>query len=167
MPEIVIRHTMRCDAAAYWKCVFDEDYNRRLYVERLGFRECTRLEQTDTGTAMRRKVRLNPPPTDLPGPVAKVVGDLSWVEEGSWDRATDRYTFRITPASLPDKTKISGELWCEARGAGQIERIARIDVEVKVMIVGALVEKRIIEDTRKSYDEAARFTEQYVKEKGW
>jgi hypothetical protein len=167
MPELVIRHTMRCDATQYWRCVFDEEYNRRLYLDRLHFREFALLEQTDAGASIRRRVRLNPPATDLPGPVAKVVGDVSWIEEGTWTRATDRYAFRTITASLPDKTRIAGELWCEPRGEGRVERIARIDVEVKVMIVGSIIEKVIADDIRRSYDEAARFTESFVVEKGW
>ncbi|MBK7402471.1 MAG: DUF2505 domain-containing protein [Myxococcales bacterium] len=168
MPEQEIRNSMDCSVDAYWKCVFDEEYNRRLYLEALKFREFKLLSQTDGANGSRsRKVYLNPPAADLPGPVAKVVGDLSWTEEGTWDPKTGRYKFKVTPASLPDKTRIDGEIWCEARGDKSCDRIAKAFVEVKVFMVGGIVEKRIIDDMKKSYENAARFTNQWVKEKGW
>ena len=167
MPEQTMRHPMDCDADAYWRCVFDAEYNSRLYLERLQFRECTLLEQHDEGDRIHRRMRLNPPPADLPGPVAKVIGDLSWIEEGTFDKKTKRYAFVITAASKPDKTHISGEIWCEPRGAKAVDRCARLKVEVKIMLVGGLIEGRVFDDTRKSYEEAARFTGQFVREKGW
>ncbi len=167
MPETEFRHTMDCDPDTYWRCVFDDEYNTRLYRDLLKFREVTVLAQEDKGDVKTRKLRLNPPPADLPGPVAKVVGDLSWTEEGTFDKKTGRYRFKITPASLPEKTHISGEIWCEPRGDKKCERIAKMNVEVKVFMVGGLIEKRIIDDTKKSYEAAAKFTGEYVREKGW
>lgn len=167
MPVIEIRHTMDCDVDTYWKCVFDEEYNRRLYLDALKFRDCKTLSSEDKGDKRTRKLYLNPPPADLPGPVAKVIGDLSWHEEGTFDKATKRYKFKVTPASLPEKTTIEGEIWCEPRGDKKCERIAKTNIEVKVFMVGGIVEKRIEADMRKSYDAAAKFTGEYVKEKGW
>jgi hypothetical protein len=167
MPEIEIRHTMDCDIDTYWKCVFDEEYNRRLYIDVLKFRECKTISQNTTGDKWTRKLHLNPPPADLPGPVAKVIGDLSWDEEGSFDPKTKRYRFKVRPASMPDKTTIEGEIWCEARGDKKCERIAKTNIEVKIFMVGGIVEKRIEADMRKSYDAASKFTGEFVKEKGW
>lgn len=167
MPVIEIRHAMECDVDTYWKCVFDEEYNRRLYTDRLKFREIKTISQSTTGDVWTRKLYLNPPPADLPGPVAKIIGDLSWHEEGSFDTKSKRYRFKVRPASLPEKTTIEGEIWCEARGDKKCERIAKTNIEVKVFMVGGIVEKRIEADMRKSYDEAAKFTNEFVKEKGW
>ncbi len=167
MSEVRIQHPMECSADTYWRCVFDAEYNRRLYMEALHFRECTVLEQKETESSISRKVKLNPPPADLPAPVAKLIGDLSWVEEGTFDKATKRYRFKITPASLPDKTHISGEIWAEATGEKSCVRVAAMKIEVKVMLVGSVIEGRIAEDTKKSYAAAAPFTGQFVREKGW
>ena len=110
MPEIEIRHTLECDVDTYWKCVFDDEYNRRLYMDVLKFRECKTLSNEDRGATKTRKLHLNPPPADLPAPVAKVVGDLSWDEEGTFDTKTKRYRFKVKPASMPDKTTIENEI---------------------------------------------------------
>jgi hypothetical protein len=167
MPSIEIRHAMDCDVDTYWKCVFDDEYNRRLYMDVLKFREAKTLSQNDTGDKKTRKLYLNPPPADLPGPVAKVLGDLSWHEEGSFDTKTKRYRFKVIPASAADKTTIEGEIWCEPRGDKKCERVAKTNIDVKIFMVGGIVEKRIEADMRKSYDVAAKFTGEYVKEKGW
>jgi hypothetical protein len=165
--ELVMRHDFECDQDVYWKCVFDDEYNKRLYVDLLKFRECTKLSFEDKGDVITRRIKLNPPPTDLPGPVAKVVGDLSWVEEGSYDKKTHKYKVKVVTASMPDKTRISGENWTEPKGDKKCVRVARFDIEVKVFMVGGIVEKRIAEDMKKSYDAAAKFTNEFVKEKGW
>ena len=110
---------------------------------------------------------MNPAAVDLPAPIAKVIGDVSWHEEGTWDAKTNRYRFKIIPASMPDKSNITGEVWCEPKGDRKVERVAKMNVEVKIFVVGGMVEKRIMEDTRKSYEQAAKFTNEFVKEKGW
>jgi hypothetical protein len=167
MSELTIRHEIDCDADTYWRCVWDEEYNRRLYMDVLKFRECTRLMQEEKGDQISRRIKLNPPAVDLPAPVAKAIGDIGWIEEGTFDKKTGHYKVKVIPASLPEKTHIFGELWCESRGPKRVERIAKMNVEVKVFMIGGIVEKRIIDDMKKSYEAAAKFTNEYVKEKGW
>ncbi|MGZ3418177.1 MAG: DUF2505 family protein [Polyangiales bacterium] len=165
--DLEIRHVMECDIDTYWRCVFDDEYNRRLYADALKFREMKVLQQDPPGDQRSRKLQLNPPAADLPAPIAKVIGDLSWREEGTFDAKSKRYRFKIIPASMPDKTTITGEVYCESKGEKRCERVLKMNVEVKIFMVGGLVEKRIADDTRKSYETAARFTNEYVKEKGW
>jgi Protein of unknown function (DUF2505) len=167
MAEQLIRHVVACDTDTYFKCVFDEEYNRRLYLDVLKFRELKPLSQEDKPDTITRKLYLNPAKMDLPGPIAKVVGDLSWVEEGTYDKKTKRYRFKVTPGSNAEKTRIEGEIWCEDRGPKKVERVAKAIVEVKIFMVGGLIEKRILDDMKKSYDAAAKFTDEFVKEKGW
>lgn len=167
MSDLLIRHAIDCDPDTYWKCVWDEEYNRRLYMDILKFRECTRLSQDDKGDVITRRIKLNPPPMDLPAAVTKVIGDVSWIEDGTFDKKTGKYRVKVLTSSMPDKTHISGELWCEAKGDKKCERIAKMSVEVKIFMVGGIVEKRIVEDMKKSYEAAAKFTNEYVKEKGW
>ena len=167
MSEMLIRHEMHCDVDTYWKCVWDEEYNRRLYLDVLKFRECTRLSQDDQPNVLTRRIKLNPPKMDLPAAVAKVIGDVSWIEEGTFDKATKKFKVKVVTSSMPDKTHISGELWCEPKGDKLIERVAKMSVEVKIFMVGGIVEKRVMEDMKKSYDAAAKFTDEFVKEKGW
>ncbi len=165
MAETTIRDEFDCTVETYWeKCHFDPEYNRRLYLEQLKFPGWKLLETKTEGGKVSRRVHLDPPLGNLPGPVKKVLGDsFSYTESGTFDPKTGRYTFTIAPSTLADKTKVEGELWCEAIGEKKIARHAKIRVEVKVFMVGSLVEDKVMADLRASYANAAPFTNAYLK----
>jgi hypothetical protein len=54
----------------------------------------------------------------------------------------------------------------ESLGEKKVRRIVEFSVEVKVFVVGSVVEQKTIEDTKASYDKSAAFTRAYLKEKG-
>jgi hypothetical protein len=168
MAEVTLRHEFDCDEDTYWeKTVFDPDFNKRLYLEVLKFPGYQLLEQKDDDAKRTRRVHIDPPLGNLPGPVKKVIGDkFSYIEEGTFDKKSKRYTFKITPSTLADKTKNSGELYVEKVGDKKIVRIAKVAVEVKVFMIGSLVEEKIMGDLKHSYDVAATFTREFLKEKG-
>jgi hypothetical protein len=165
--DLEFKHELDCEGSTYWeKCVLTEEFNRRLYGEILKFPKFELVEQKEDGDLVRRKVRIEPPLTGLPGPAKKVIGDrMSYLEEGTYDRKSGRYTFKVTPSTMPDKVKTAGEIWCEAIGEKKCRRIAKIHIEVKVFMVGGMIEDKIAADLRKSYDAAASFTNTYVREK--
>lgn len=159
-------HEFDCDEDTFWeKCMMSESFNTALYVDSLKFPGWKVLEQKDDGQKITRKVRIEPPPiTGVPGPVKKALGDkLSYVEDGVYDRATRKYTFQVTPSTMPDKTTISGELWTEKKGDNKIARHAKVDVEVKVFMIGKLIEDKVVGDLKGSYESAAAFTREFVK----
>ena len=168
MAEITLRHDINTDEDTYWaKCVFDEAFNKEMYEKHLRFPGWTVLDSKNDDAKNYRKVKVEPRVGDLPGPVKKVLGDrISYVEEGTFDKKTKRYTFHVTPSALPDKTKINGEMWCEKKGDKKITRVCRIAVEVKVMMVGGMVEQRILSDLRTSYDEGTSFTNDFIAKHG-
>jgi hypothetical protein len=168
MPEITLRHEFECDEDTYWqKVTFDRGFNERLYLEVLRFPGYKLASQEEDPHKLTRRVHIDPPLGNLPGPVKKAIGDkFSYVEEGSFDKKTRRYTFRITPSTMADKTKNFGELYCERLGDKRVARVAKITVEVKVFMIGGMVEEKIMTDLRHSYDAAAKFTREYLTEKG-
>ncbi len=169
MPEVTLRHEMDCTEDTYWnRCIFDEEYNRRLFLDALKFPGFTLLESTDDAEKKTKKARIDPPVTGMPGPVKKAIGDrFSYVEDGVYDKKTKRYRCVITPSMFPDKTKVTAELWCEPLGEKRIARSVRVSVEVKVFMLGSMIEDKILQDLRHSYDVAATFTNEFVKEKGY
>ena len=169
MATVTLRHEFDCTEDTFWdEVVFGEEFNRRLYLDVLKFPGFKLLELRDEGTKRHRRVHIDPPLGNVPAPVKKVVGErLSYIETGTFDRATMRYPFVITPSTMADKTKTSGELHTEVLGDKKIARIARIDVEVKVFMIGKLVEDKILGDLKLSYDAAATFTREFLKEKGY
>ncbi|RYG16074.1 DUF2505 family protein [bacterium] len=165
MAQIRVRHEMECSEDTYWnKCVFNDEYNRKLYLEKLGFPRYNQIEMKDLGTSVTRKVDIDPPVAGLPGPVKKVIGDkLSYLEEGTFDKASKRYSFKVTPSTMADKTTVKGVLYTEALGENRCARIVEVEITVKVFMVGSLVEDKISGDLRSSYDAAAQFTNEFVK----
>ena len=171
MPEVTLRHEIDTDEDTYWaKCVFDADFNKKMYLGALKFPQWKLLDSKEDDAKIWRKVQVDPPTGDMPAAVKKVLGDrLSYIEEGTFDRKSKRYSFKVTPSTLAEKTKVAGEMWSEKLGDAngkRIVRITKINVEVKVFMVGGLVEDRIIADLRSSYDKGTVFTNQYIKENG-
>ncbi len=168
MPEVTLRHEIQLDEDAFWsKIVFDETFNRLLYVDHLAFVGWSLLEQRDTGSEIVRRVRVEPNVQGMPAAVKKVLGDrLSYTEEGTFSKATKRYAFRITPSALVEKTKVSGEMWCEGLGDGRIARFCKMSVAVNVFLIGSMVEERILADLRSSYDRGTAFANDYIARNG-
>jgi hypothetical protein len=169
MADITLRHEIACDEDTYWtKCVFNEEYNRRLFRDELAFPGFEVLEERDLGDTVHRKLRIDPPVAGLPGPLKKAIGDrLSYIEDGTFDKAAKRYRCTINPSSLGDKSKISADLRTEPLGDKRILRVVTVHIEVKVFAVGGLIEQKIADDLRASYDASARFTDAFVREKGF
>ena len=168
MPDITLRHDFETDEDTYWaRCVFDAAFNTKLYIEGLKFPVWKLLDSKDDDAKIWRRVQVDPPVGNLPGPVKKVIGDrLSYVEEGTFDKKTKRYSFKVTPSTMAEKTKVAGEMWVEKAGDKKITRVTKISVEVKIFMVGGMVEERILSDLRTSYDKGSVFTRQYIKENG-
>jgi hypothetical protein len=168
MAEVTVRHELDCSVQDYWdKCVFDEGFNRALYVDRLHFTGFVPGESKDLGDRRTKKAKMEPPLHGVPAAVKKAIGDrLSYSEDGYLDKATGHYTCTITPSTFADKTRVEAELWCEpspSGDAGKCVRFARVKVEVKVFVVGGMVEDKIMQDLRGSYDAEAAFVREWVK----
>ncbi|MDB4941528.1 MAG: hypothetical protein JWP97_1062 [Labilithrix sp.] len=168
MPEITLRHEIDTDEETYWtRCVFDAEFNKRLYIDALKFPQWQLLDSKEDDAKIVRKVQVDPPTGNMPAAVKKVMGDsLKYVEDGTFDKKAKRYSFKVTPSTLADKTKVAGEMWVEKLGDKKITRVTKINVEVKVFMVGGMIEERILGDLRSSYDKGTVFTNEYIKEKG-
>lgn len=166
--HVRIEHTYEVDEDTFWDRVFlDEEYNRRMYLEGLKFESYELKTQEESDTEVKRTIDLTPRLGDLPGAMKKVLGDnLSYLEKGVYDKSKRRYRVDVVPSTLPSKIKVTGELHTEPVGDKQCRRIFEADVEVKVLGLGKLMEKRIVEDLQKGYSRGARFTNDYVREKG-
>jgi len=164
--EVTVRHELDCDEDTFWfGCTFNEEFNRALYLGTLKF-PGYEGENVDRGDTVTRKVTVDPPVAGFPAPVRKVLGDrFAYVEEGTFDKATKRYRFKVTPSTAADKTSTVGELWCEKLGDKKIARYAKINVSVKIFAIGGLVEDKIASDLRANYDAAAAFANDWVKRK--
>jgi hypothetical protein len=167
MAKTRIEHSFDCSEATLWQTVFfDEEFSRRLYTVELRFPVWRVLEQKLTDETLIRKVEVQPLVENVPGPIKKALGDrFGYVEEGTLDRKRNRYRFRVIPSAMPDKTQISGEMYSEPLGDSRVKRIVEFNIDVKIMMIGKIIEQKSIDDTTASYEKMATFLKRYLKEK--
>lgn len=168
MAKFTIRSTFETDVDTYWNRVFfDPEYNRRLYLEALGFKGFELIELTGQPGERRTRRMKTEPAADAPAVVKKLIGDsLVYAESGTFDPEAKVWTYEIKPNKLTDKVTIGGRLYAQPKGEKRCERVAQIEVTVKVFGVGGAVEKFIERTTRDSYVKAAAFTNRFIAEKG-
>ncbi len=166
MERIRIEHTFDCTEDTYWtKIFFDEEYNRRLFLDALSFEKFSVVSLTDTPTGRRRVVDAVPKLDDLPGPLKKVIGEgIGYRETGEYDAAKNRVKTTVVTSRLSDKIQIEGELWTEGAGA-KCKRLFECRVTAKIFGIGGMIEKRVCQDMQQSYATAAKFTNAFIAEK--
>lgn len=163
--RVRIEHTFECSEKAFWETFLDQEYNRQMFCERMKFPRWEVTQFEDAGTSVRRVVEVEPYVAELPGPIKKVIGDnIRYREEGTLDLSKNTYSLKVIPGRLADKLLISGKQFTESIGEGRCRRIFEAEVQVKVFGVGAMIERQIVGDLKKSYDIGAKFTEKYLAE---
>jgi hypothetical protein len=167
MPDFRVEHRFNCSEEAFWsKVFFDQDYNRRLFLEYLKFTGWRVIKSEERDDQVQRVVEAIPPIGDLPGPLKSIVGDGAGYEErGVFDRKTRHYKATVVPNRLADKISVQIEISTVADGPEHCKRVAKGSVSAKIFGVGGLLEKKMIADLEKSYAKSAEFTNAFVAEK--
>lgn len=164
MGKFTMTHEIECDPDTFWKLFFDKEFNEALFRQALKFPEFTVVEQRDGDKELFRKVRATPK-VDLPGPVAKLLGsNFSYVEDGTFEKGTKTWRWKMTPSSLADKMRNEGVMRVEAAGAGKCRRVAEITNEVKIFGIGGMVEGAAEKSLREGWDASARFMNQWIRD---
>ena len=147
----------------YEKLYFDEPFNEALCKAVRLERELVSLE--DDGRRIRRVVRVAPD-RQLPKPVARALGGakIAYTEHVDYARGSYEGTWRTDPSLLKEKIASSGRFGFREKDGG-VERWVEGDVTVKIFGVGGMIEKLIVEDVRRSYDDAAAFTRSWLRER--
>lgn len=168
MESVRIEHTFECSEQTFWdKIFFDEEYNRKLFLDKLKFPVWKETKREERDGEIHRVVQVVPYMGDAPGALKKLVGDnAGYDERGVFEPAKRRYRIQIVPNALADKLHITGEMHTEALGSDKMKRIFRAEVSAKIFGVGGMLEKRIMSDLQRSYDVSARFTQTFIAEKG-
>jgi hypothetical protein len=168
MAEITVRHEIDTDEATFWsKVFFDEAFNKKLFEGVLKFPGWSVVEFKDDASKTFRRVKVDTPTADLPGPLKKALGEkFSYTEDGTFDKATKKYSFKVTPSAMPDKIKLSGEIYLEPIGDKKVRRVCKVTAEAKVFVIGGMIEDRILSETKTAYDNGAAYTNRFIKEQG-
>jgi hypothetical protein len=169
MPSFRVENVFDCSQLTFWeKVFFDAEYNRRLFFDELHFSEWRELEQKHEEGRVRRWVKATPPIADLPGPLKAAIGDGAGYEErGVFERATNRYEARVKPNVLSDKVTVELAFRTEPVDDTRCRRIVDGTVVARVFVIGGMLEQRMMEDLKRSYEKSATFTNRFVAEKGW
>lgn len=157
MATFRITHEINCNAETFWKLFFDQEFNTKMFKDALGFPEFEVLEFRETDATIVRKVRAMPK-LNVPGPVAKVLGSsFRYTEDGTFDRAAQKWKWKMTPSAMAEKLRQEGTMWLEPIGDNKIRRIAELINEAKVFGIGGLIESSAEKQIREGWDASAVF----------
>lgn len=165
MGKFTVTHEINCDVETFWKTFFDKDFNEKMFLQGLGFPEFRVVEQNETDSRLTRRVA-GQPKMELPGPVAKLLGsNFRFTEDGTWDKSSKVWSFKMTPSTLADKLRQEGTMRIESVGPGKVRRIAELFIEAKVFGVGGLIESTTEKQLRDGWDKSAVFMNRYLADK--
>jgi len=168
MKSVSTQHVILTDEGTFWnRCVFDREYNRRLYAA-LRFPTYVIERSYDDGIRIYWMARVTPKAPDIPFGLGTVIGDnLSYVERGVFDKTRNLYTFEVLTANLTDKVKIDGKMWSVGvAGKRECIRKAVISINVDMPILGGTIEEYILASLAGSYDTAAEYANRYIQANG-
>jgi hypothetical protein len=167
MADARIVHDIAASEDVFWKVFFDKEFNEELFLRTLGFDAWKIVSIDETADRIERVVDAVPKIGDLPGPLKKLVENgVGYRERGTFVRADRRMKVTVEPSVMPDKLSISGVIHTERTGDQSCRRVYDAVVVAKVFGIGGLIEGRILQDIKASYDKAAVMTNRWVKEKG-
>jgi hypothetical protein len=166
MPTITLKHEINCDEARFWELFMDKDFNEKLYKEGLGFPEWRIVEQVETDTEIKRTTTGRPKLANIPGPVAKVLGDrFGYTETGSMNKATKVWKYKLTPTTMADKIKQEGTMRIEPAGEGKVRRVVELLIEAKIFAIGGMVESTTEKQLSDGWSDSAKFMNKWIADK--
>ena len=158
-------HRLECTPEVFWRTFFDHDFLQRLSVDGLGCWSVEVLEQTGSiEDGLRRRVQASHR-VEAPGVVRwalRLDRVATSIEEGTFDAATQRYSFRGDLPVMPDRVSVSGEMWLERIGPATVRRVIDTTIRVKFLGVGPGIERVAEQMTRSVQDKTAEFTRRYL-----
>jgi len=165
MATINLTHEINCDEDTFWKVFLDKEFNEKLYKEGLGFPEFSIVEQTETDSEIRRKTAGKPKMSNVPGPVAKLMGDsFRYTELGSMDKKNKVWKYKLTPSVMADKIRQEGTVKLQPSGPGKVKRVVELIIEAKVFGIGGMIESSTDKSLREGWDTSARFMNKWLEE---
>ena len=138
--RIEMAHLIRCDVDAFWANFLDAEAHHRIFTFELGYPSYRITDSTEQGGAVRRRVEITPK-LNMPHAIQKVIGErFSYVELGELDRGV--YHFKLLPPSgfRGDRATAEGSMRAEATPEGFTHRIVELNIEVRMLGLGGMLE---------------------------
>ena len=157
--NFTLEHTLPSDIEYAWKTIMSEEFSKRAYAKSGIERTLLSSEERGGKVYMVIRVRVLEP---MPKVAAKVLGSqqLMWTQQQIVDNATHTMQWKI---EIPNAKQVAahGSLRLQKRGA-QCVRVVNGDVRVKIPLVGRKAEEHVCAKLRKSYEDSARFTQEWL-----
>ena len=155
--KLSLAYDWSCTPEAFWSLYFDPEFAVRMHLEALGSTSAEVVSQEgDLSTGLVRTLRYGQRPP-MPGPVRKLFGEeVTTTEETTFDPATSRATFTMTPGTMADKTHIEGAIALDTEGGTTTETFT-LEARVKIFGAGPVVERFVEHQARTMQDAAVAF----------
>jgi len=159
-----LRHSFPVSPKRAFEELFGEDYEEA--VSKVSRLQRQVLEDRSEPGHRPRRIQVVPDRT-RPAAVARVIGQdrFSYEIEEHHDLEALRMDFEVTPDRHADKVLIGGS-WALSEAPGGCERLVRIEITVRVPLVGGKIEQQIGADLAASYEDAALFAQRWLQERG-
>jgi hypothetical protein len=142
------------------KLYFDEEFNTKMCKTVKLAR--TVVKHEDDGKKLYRELRIGPD-RELPAPMKKVLKTdrLEYTEKMNYTWGSMDARWETIPSVLAKKVEARGSIKFKEVSDGVL-RIADGEIKVKVLGVGGMIEKLVINDVEQSFKNAARFTQDWI-----
>jgi hypothetical protein len=162
MKKISLTHVIDCDADTFWKLFLDPEYNKKLYLEGLGFKAFDILEMTPEKRHLKAVPKMN-----VPAAVAKLLGDsFGYEDQGSLDKASGVFRWKMTPNTLQGKLSTSGTVKIESASDKKIRRLSEATVEASVFGLGGVLESAAEKEVREGLEKEIEFMRRWLTKAG-
>jgi hypothetical protein len=164
MVKFTLTHEIDCAPETFWKIFFDQEFNQQLHTQVRDFSAYTTVEQRENEQEIYRKIQ-GVPKLNLSEPVAKLLGAaISFVEEGTFNKATQIWHWKMTPSVMHDKIRNEGTVRVESTGDGKCSRLTEVEIEAQVFGVGGMIESNGENHMREGSEQGAAFMNQWIKD---
>lgn len=151
------RHELPCEIERFWRLYLDDDFQRRAFVEGLGWSPPRVRARTEADAELTRILECEPR-LSLPPAIARLLQrTLGFTEYARFDRRAQRLELRHVTNVFGDRVELVGEIWAEPLDGGRCTRCAEMTITAHVPLVGALLERTVEHNLHKGFDGSAAY----------
>lgn len=157
-----VEHVFRgITRAEYENLYFDEAFNIALCKAVNLARSVVSIQRDDQ--RIDRRVLVGPD-REVPKAIQKVLSTdrIEYEEHIRYAFGEFSGTWETTPNIMPSKVTSKGGFQFKEEGPEAVRRVVTGEISVKIFGVGGVIEKFILEDVKKSYNDAAKFTQEWI-----
>lgn len=163
MLEFTLNHPLLCSVDRFWAVFLNTAFTHEMLTG-LGFARVDVGElRAHTGRSEKKRSMRAVPKLDLPKVVARALGEaFAYVEEGSFDERSRRWTYHSRLSVLSDQFRVGGRIWVEPTKSGRCRRISEVWIEAKIFGIGGLIERAAENSVRDGFRRSALWLNRWI-----